>query len=193
MNENERPFVTVVSGLPRSGTSMMMQMIEAGGITAMTDNLRTADDDNPKGYFELEAVKKTKTESSWLNEAVGKVVKIIYLLLYDLPDNFNYRVVFMNRRIEEVLASQSKMLERRGETGASVDNEKLKLIFAAQLEKSRKWLKQQKNFDVQFVNYHDVVQDPLAESKAIAEFLGGQVDVDAMSSAVTDKLYRQRS
>ena len=106
-------FVTLVSGLPRSGTSMMMQMLHAGGIPAVTDNIRLADKDNERGYYELEAVKRTKDDASWLRDAPGKAVKVIYLLLYDLPTDYTYRVIFMNRNLDEVLASQRAMLERR--------------------------------------------------------------------------------
>ena len=172
---------------------MMMQMIEAGGIVALTDNQRTADDDNPKGYFELEAVKKTKNDPSWLEAAIGKAAKVIYLLLYDLPNQYEYRVVFMNRRIEEVLASQSRMLARRGEKGANVNNEQMSKIFKSQLDKSHAWLKEQDNFSVHYVNYHDVIDDPAGQANAIANFLGGAMNVNEMASVVTDQLYRQRT
>jgi hypothetical protein len=98
--------ITIVSGLPRTGTSLMMQMIHAGGIPALTDKVRASDEDNPKGYFELEAVKRTKKDDSWLAEAAGRVVKMVHLLLYDLPVNHQYRVVFMRRELREVVRSQ---------------------------------------------------------------------------------------
>src|SRR5450432_3057856 len=104
--------ITVVSGLPRSGTSLMMQMLAAGGMPLLTDQIRAPDQDNPRGYFEFERVKQIKRDQAWLGSAVGKAVKIIHLLLYDLPPNRNYRVIFMRRNIEEVLISQRKMLQR---------------------------------------------------------------------------------
>ena len=110
----DNKFITIVSGLPRSGTSMMMRMLEAGGMPVITDNLRTADDDNPRGYFEFEPAKKTKDDPSWLNAAEGKAVKMIYKLLYDLPDRLEYRVLIMRRNMQEVLTSQRKMLDRMG-------------------------------------------------------------------------------
>ena len=97
--------ITIVSGLPRSGTSLMMQMLEAGGMPVLTDGIRDADEDNPRGYYELEAVKRTKDDPAWLHGAPGKVVKMIYLLLYDLPTTYNYRIIFMRRPLSEVVAS----------------------------------------------------------------------------------------
>ena len=111
------PFITIVSGLPRSGTSMMMQVIEAGGIPALTDNPRARDEDNPQGYYEFEPVKQTRDDPSWVPGARGKVVKMVYRLLYDLPGDQDYRVIFMRRNIDEVLTSQKKMLQRSGKPG----------------------------------------------------------------------------
>ena len=95
-------FLTIVSGLPRSGTSMMMRMLDQGGLPAIIDGVRTADDDNPAGYYEFEAVKQTKEDPSWLENSEGKVVKMVYRLLYDLPTDRTYRVVFMRRKMEEL-------------------------------------------------------------------------------------------
>lgn len=192
MNKTERPFVTIVSGLPRSGTSMMMQMLEASGIEALTDRIREADDDNPQGYYELEAVKKTKSDSSWLENANGHVIKVIYMLLTDLPARFEYRVVFMNRDLDEVLASQSKMLERRGQKGASVSNEQLKSIFEKQVVESKSWLASQPNFKVLYLDYRSVVNEPEANAATINDFLDGGLDTQAMIGAVNSKLYRNR-
>ena len=113
----EHEFVTLVSGLPRSGTSMMMKMLEAGGLTVMTDAIRQADIDNPKGYYEYERVKnlEKETDKSYVREARGKVLKVISFLLKDLPEDNYYRVIFMRRHLDEVIASQNKMLDRRGE------------------------------------------------------------------------------
>ena len=118
-------FVTVVSGLPRSGTSLMMQMLAAGGVELLIDQIRRADADNPRGYFELEAVKRTRQDASWLDDAAGKAVKVIHLLLRDLPDDREYRVVMMSRDLDEVLASQQAMLARSGKKGANLPPERL--------------------------------------------------------------------
>ena len=105
---NSRDFITVVSGLPRSGTSMMMQMLAAGGISPMTDEVRAADSDNPRGYYELEKVKHLRQDHTWLKDAVGKAVKIVHLLLMELPADRDYRVILMQRDLEEVLRSQAR-------------------------------------------------------------------------------------
>src|ERR1043165_1737839 len=113
---NKRKPITVVSGLPRSGTSMMMKMLEAGGMSLLVDNLRTADDDNPAGYYEFEPVKKlSQGDFDWLEEAQGKAVKVIAALLADLPSAYTYQIIFMRRDMFEILASQNKMLLNRGE------------------------------------------------------------------------------
>ena len=128
-----RDFVTIVSGLPRSGTSMAMQMISAGGIAPLTDALRTADADNPRGYYELERVKALRTDKSWLDEARGKVVKVIHMLVPELPDDRAYRVVFLDRDVREVVKSQSTMLARNAKTGATMAPERLMAVYGAQL------------------------------------------------------------
>ena len=129
----DRDFVVIVSGLPRSGTSLLMQMLAAGGLPLLTDGVRKADADNRRGYYELEAAKKTKADASWLAAAAGKVVKMVYVLLYDLPPDYHYRVVFLQRRLEEVLASQKVMLLRGKETGTDDDN--MMRIFRKELAK----------------------------------------------------------
>ena len=187
------PFITIVSGLPRSGTSMMMQVIEAGGIPALTDNLRTKDEDNPQGYYEFEPVKKTREDPSWVPGARGKVVKMVYRLLYDLPADQEYRVIFMRRNIDEVLASQKKMLQRSGKQGAAISDEKLKEMFMAELDKFDRWIAAQPNFSIIEVDYRDMVASPATQCKRINGFLGGVLDGDRAAAAVDPALYRNRS
>src|SRR5215211_3521881 len=131
-------FLTIVSGLPRSGTSMMMRMLETGGLPVLTDHVRTPDDDNPNGYYEFEAVKQTKEDDSWLEGTEGKAVKMVYRLLYDLPADHSYRVLFMRRKLEEVLASQRVMLERHGVASLT-----LSALFRAEMDSFYKWVRQQ--------------------------------------------------
>jgi hypothetical protein len=185
-------FVTVVSGLPRSGTSMMMQVLEAGGMPMLTDHIRKSDEDNPKGYYEFEPVKKTSEDSSWVPDAVGKVIKMVYRLLYDLPGDYKYRVVFMRRNIEEILVSQDKMLERSGQKGADISNEKLAELFKTDLEKVDKWIAEQDNFSVISVNYKQMIESPEDECQRVNNFLSGILDVDKMLSVVDPSLYRNR-
>ena len=184
--------ITIVSGLPRSGTSLMMQMIDAGGLPALTDRLRTSDPDNPRGYFELEAVKRTKTDDSWLREASGRVVKMVHLLLYDLPPDRSYRVIFMRRELGEVVRSQAVMLQRRGTAGASLTDEQLVKAYEGQLAKIESWLQEQPNFTVNVVSYNDLMADPTPAAAAVNEFLGGGLDVAAMLRNIDPSLYRQR-
>jgi hypothetical protein len=185
-----KPFVIVVSGLPRSGTSMMMRAIQAGGIAVLTDHLRPADEDNPKGYFEFELVKKTKEDSSWLKDAVGKAVKMVYRLLYDLPTEYSYRVVFMQRNLAEVLASQKKMLQRSDKTDSALSDKQMAVLFQAELDKCGQWLRIQPNFSVLYVNHRDMIENPASECRRVNDFLTGGLDVDAMAATVDPSLYR---
>ena len=192
MTNTNREYLTIVSGLPRSGTSMAMRMIDQGGIPALIDEIRKADDDNPKGYYEFEPVKQTKKDASWLDTAAGKVVKMVYRLLYDLPNTHQYRVVFMKRRLEEVIASQNVMLERRGKAGGSLSDEQLLATFRKEIEKVHQWLAEQPNFEILYVMYNDVLEDAGPAVDAINEFLGGNLDRATMRAVVDQSLYRQR-
>ncbi len=183
--------VIVVSGLPRSGTSLMMQMLDRGGLGVVTDNIRTADTDNPKGYYEFERVKKVKEDSAWLPDARGKVVKMISLLLFDLPKSETYRVVFMERELEEVLDSQEKMLARLGK--ASAPREQIGKHFRLHLAKLKSWLALQPNIQLIYVSYNDLMQTPAETAARINEFLGGELNVEKMTSAVDPSLYRNRA
>ena len=187
--------VYIVSGLPRSGTSMMMQMLHRGGLPVLTDAVRSADEDNPRGYFELERVKQTKGDPSWLDDARGKVVKLISRLLLDLPDpdpeRVRYKVIFMRRDLDEVLRSQKKMLERRGEDDEQSD-EQIKELFVAHLEEVESWLRKRSDIDVIFQSYSRMVSDPRQGAEKINQFLGGILDVEAMLSEVDPELYRNR-
>lgn len=186
--------IVVVSGLPRSGTSMLMKMLDAGGLPLVTDGLRTADEDNPKGYFEVERVKKLAEESDrgWLADARGKAIKVISYLLRSLPPRLNYRVVFVRRDLEEVLASQKKMLERRDEadeTGA----DRMRELFQNDLWRSWYLLTHEPQFEALEVHYTQVLARPLEEARRINAFLGGGLDPEAMASAVDPTLYRNRA
>ncbi len=185
--------ITIVSGLPRSGTSLMMQMLAAGGMAPLTDGVRVADADNPRGYLEFERVKRVKSDHGWLPEAEGKVVKMVHLLLRELPlDGFTYRVVWMRRRIEEVLASQRAMLQRQGKSGAAIPEAQLAGIFSAQMDDVERWMTAQSAFTFLSVTYHELVAEPASHAARLNQFLGGTLDERAMTSAVDPALYRQR-
>lgn len=193
MSKLDPGVIVIVSGLPRSGTSMMMRMIDAGGVPALTDNVRKADVDNPRGYFEFEPVKRTKQDPAWLQQAGGRVVKMVYRLLYDLPPGYEYRIVFMKRHLSEVVASQDAMLSRRGRPGGDLAQDKLIQLFEQQLAEFDVWVRPQAHFRVLYVSYNDVLQDPGATVRAVNEFLGGRLDTAAMARVVEPELYRQRA
>jgi hypothetical protein len=186
--------VIVVSGLPRSGTSMAMRMLEAGGVPIVADGLRRADDDNPHGYFESENVKdldKEEKDRSWLSDTHGKAVKIISALLEHLPQTHNYKVLFMQRDLQEVLASQGKMLTHRGEESEASDGQ-LREAYESHLRKVKVMLRLRPQFDAAEINYADVVANPRREAERIGRFLGDHLDVQKMAKAVDESLYRNR-
>jgi len=187
--------VIVVSGLPRSGTSMAMQMLAAAGVAVVTDGIRQAGEDNPKGYFEDERVKDLHKESedrSWIRNARGKAVKIISFLLKDLPENNNYKVIFMKRALPEVLASQKKMLERRNEVDESGDERMLEL-WENHLWRVSYLMKHADHFESLEIAYSSAIGDPLREARRIRDFLDLKADPETMARAVDEKLYRNRT
>lgn len=184
--------ITIVSGLPRSGTSMMMKMLDAAGIEPVQDGIRSADTDNPKGYYEFERVKKLSDgDVAWLPDAQGKSVKIISALLVKLPEGYDYKVLFMRRSLDEVLASQAKMLVRRGEEKA-VEDEQMKVIYNKHLAQVEGWMRSQPNLDYFDVDYTQLATNPLSILPQINQFLGGKLDVTAMAAVADPELYRNR-
>ncbi len=186
-------YVVIVSGLPRSGTSMMMKMLEAGGLELVIDGVRTADEDNPKGYYEFERVKQLdKGDVTWVADARGKAVKVISALLEYLPPEHEYKVLFMNRKMPEVLASQRKMLERRGEK-SEISDEKLAELLRKHVKQVKLWLIQQPNFEMLDLDYNAMLLDPEPWAEKVNAFLGGGLDVRAMAEVVDPALYRNRA
>lgn len=187
MNET----ITIVSGLPRSGTSLMMQMLDKGGMEVVTDNIRVADRDNPKGYYEFEKVKKIKDDASWLKDTRGKVFKMVSMLLYDLPTEEKYKIVFMKRNMTEVLISQRKMLDRLNKDSGPDDDEMGKML-TKHLEKTCNWLELQKNMNVLYISYNDLITEPYKKAAAVNEFLGTNLDIEKMAAVIDGSLYRNR-
>lgn len=185
--------ITIVSGLPRSGTSMMMRMLEAGGMAVVVDNLRPADADNPYGYYEFERVKQLKDDASFLDHAHGKALKAVFTLLYDLPQDRTYDIIFMQRKMTEVLRSQRTMLHRHGKDSQPIDDEKMGQLFAKHLEEAYAWLAMQEHFQVLYVNYEDVMTAPLANAQRVNQFLGNRLDARKMAAMVDPTLYRNRA
>jgi hypothetical protein len=186
--------VVVVSGLPRSGTSMMMRMLKAGGLKPLADGLREADEDNPRGYFEFERVKGLPADRAWLDEAGGRAVKVISGLLEHLPRDRSYRVVFLHRTLAEVLASQRRMLERRGRPADPSSDAKMGALFEKHLAAVARMLEERSEIAVLNLNHGEVLADPRLAATRIAAFLAdlAALDTDAMAAAVDPALYRQR-
>ena len=191
--KSNKKEIIVVSGLPRSGTSMLMRMLEVGGVAPLADNVRMADEDNPRGYYEYEIVKKLKDgEFSWLPQAQGKAVKIISALLTYLPDDYLYRVVFTQRSIQEVLASQRTMLINRGEDPDKIDDKEMASTFEKHLDQVSRWLNGQKNISTLYIDYNRMIRTPERDVKHINSFLGDCLDVEKMIAIVEPDLYRHR-
>ncbi len=182
-----------MSGLPRSGTSMLIRVLQAGGVPPLTDAIRTADIDNPRGYFEFERVKRLpQGDAGWLPDARGKCVKVISALLTYLPPGYGYDVIFMHRNIAEVLASQRKMLERRSQP-ATDDDAGMSLLLQQHVETVRGWVRGQPNFALFDADYNAMLSEPAHWVGRIDAFLGGGLDTAAMRAAVDANLYRNRS
>jgi hypothetical protein len=171
----------------------MMQMLAAGGIEPLTDGLRLPDADNPRGYFELEAVKRTRRDASWVGEAVGRSVKVIHALVTALPADREYRLIWVHRPLEEVIASQRAMLARRGAGDDLLAPERLAEIFRGQVQEAERWVAAQPGFVSLAIDYHAVLGDPAAAAQSVDRFLGGGLDCQAMAGVVDAGLHRQRS
>lgn len=192
-NANGRQPIIVVSGLPRSGTSMMMKMLAEGGLPIITDELRRADDDNPNGYFELEVVRQLKEgNASWLKEINGKGVKVISALLEYLPPEYHYKIIFMERDSKETLTSQKKMLDHRGQASRLSDQE-MEQQFQTHLAAMKPWLVRQPNMEVLYVNYNALISAPEPYCEKIVSFLDVPLDPARMLAVPDRQLYRNRN
>lgn len=185
--------IVVVSGLPRSGTSLMMAMLQAGGLPVLTDQVRAADEDNPGGYYELERVKQIEAAPAFLDEARGKAVKIISELLKYIPAAYQCKVLLMRRDMREILASQRQMLIRRGKPAAAVSDDELAALFEKHLARIEEWLARQPHLEALPVNYNELLREPTRSIAQINAFLGGTLDEQGMVRAIDPALYRQRS
>ncbi|MFH1278808.1 MAG: sulfotransferase [Candidatus Eisenbacteria bacterium] len=186
--------VVIVSGLPRSGTSLAMKMLDAGGMSQIIDGIRTADVDNPKGYYEDERVKDLHkmADKAWVKDARGRALKVISFLIKDLPDENHYKIVFMRRHLDEVLASQNKMLDHRKEANETPDD-KMREIYQDHLKQVFSLMERRPNMDVLFVDYTGVLEDPKGNAEKIRDFLGTSLDVEKMASVADRNLYRNRA
>ena len=185
--------IVVVSGLPRSGTSMLMNMLHSGGLEVITDRIRESDPDNPKGYFEDERVKNLEKDQdkSWLRGTRGRTIKVISHLLKELPSENYYKVILLRRNIEEIVASQNKMLDRRGEPNP-ISDEKAIEAYRNHLINTKVFLRRTPNFEMMELQYTQIVNEPVEAAAKLNEFLGGSLNVKAMASVVDPALYRNR-
>jgi hypothetical protein len=185
--------IVVVSGLPRSGTSMMMRILAEGGLPVVTDELRRADSDNPNGYFEFETVRQmAEGNVTWLENAQGKAVKVISALLEYLPPKYSYRIIYLERDLQEVLASQHKMLEHRNEKPTANDAE-IELQIQQHMSVMKPWLVRQPNMEVLFVNYNALMKNPERYCEQISEFIALPLDQNRMRAVPDPHLYRNRT
>ena len=182
--------IIIVSGLPRSGTSLMMQMLDNGGVPVVTDHIRRADQDNPRGYYEYERVKRIKEDVTWLPESRGKAFKMVSQLLYELPASERYGIILMERDLDEMLISQEKMLARLNKPSAP--RAAIERAFREHLRKVRGWLAGQENIEVLSVSYNNLVERPEEEAERVSAFLGGNANKESMSKTVDPLLYRNR-
>src|SRR3989442_11689468 len=165
-------MIVIVSGLPRSGTSLMMQMLQAGGMSLLKDDLRPPDADNPNGYWEYEPVKRLQQDNSWIPKAEGKAVKVVSALLQYLPPQHTYKIIFMQRPMREIMASQTVMLERRGEKSGKADDKTIGTGFAEHLDRTRPWVGTPKHLKGLHGNYHETIADPAEEAAPAGQFVG---------------------
>jgi hypothetical protein len=186
-------MITVVSGLPRSGTSLMMQMLVAGGMQPLADGERKADADNPRGYLEWERIKQLSADPGLIAEAEGKVVKVISRLLLALPSGHEYRIIFMQRPMAEVLASQDEMLRRRGTYKQGSDPAMITAAFQKHLREVDAWLEGKSYVKYMRLPYREVLNDPKSVSQNLANFLDISFNVEAMCAQVDSSLYRNRA
>ena len=188
----ESSMITVVSGLPRSGTSLVMQMLQAGGHPILCDESRPADADNPRGYLEYVKVRTLERDASWLAEAEGRAVKVVSPLLSSLPTGFDYRVIFVRRDLREVIRSQELMLQRRNQpTGP--DSATMTIHFERHLTSIDKWLAGRQDMQVLNCQHATLMSDPASVARTIAEFLQRNLDVNQMAGVVDPVLYRQQA
>lgn len=186
-------MITIVSGLPRSGTSLMMQMLAAGGLPILSDGERLADVDNPRGYLEWERIKQLPQDPACIAEAEGKVVKVISRLLLSLPAEHEYRIIFMQRPLPEVMASQDEMLRHRGTFKPAANAEFISAAFERHLKEVYAWLDRRPSASVCRIDYHRVLSEPRVVAEELGKFLETTLDVQAMARQVDPSLYRNRS
>jgi hypothetical protein len=182
--------IIVVSGLPRSGTSLVMQMLVAGGVSALTDERRPSDTNNPRGYWEYEAVKSIAKENGWMHLAKGKAIKIIAPLISFVPNTMEYDILFVRRDLSEVIASQARMLGRDGKQ--LHEQHDIAMAMKQLLENSIQYAETQPNMRVAVLEHQQLILHPAVAIEQIQALLDSPLDKRAMIEAVDPTLYRNR-
>ena len=182
--------IIIVSGLPRSGTSLMMQLLQAGGIPLVCDDKRAADDFNPRGYFEYEAVKSLATDNSWVKQAQGKAIKVLYHLLKALPETLHYKVIFMQRPLNEVMQSQDRMLAGLGRDDIAPASAELAMTFAQQLDDTLSWASEQSYIELWQCDYPQLIENPTHTLQELAHFLETELSLETLKQSIEPNLYR---
>jgi hypothetical protein len=190
--EATRDAIVVVTGLPRSGTSLMMAILEAAGVALLEDDARPADASNPRGYHELAAVRATARDAGWVEDAGGRAVKVVHSLVAALPRDRRYAVIVMRRPLSQVLASQDRMLERRGAPPTELPAERIAAVLSAQLDEAIALLEREPCFRWTTVDYPRLVADPVGETSRVLDFLGVEAPAAEVARVVEPALHRER-
>jgi predicted AlkP superfamily phosphohydrolase/phosphomutase/tetratricopeptide (TPR) repeat protein len=180
--------IVIVSGLPRSGTSLLMQMLKKGGLDVLSDENRKADASNPKGYFEYQPVMSIHKNNTWLELAQDKSVKVVAPLLKFLSPKYRYKVIFMKRDLGEVIQSQQKMI------GKNTDVLPVNLFeaYQKQMNQVEVWKNKEPSVELIYVDYKEVLNHPEASIKKVIDFVGTDLDMSQMVSCVDHSLYRNK-
>ena len=185
--------IWIVSGLPRSGTSLMMQMLQAGGLPILTDEARRPDEHNPKGYFELQKVKHLALDSSWLSQSRGKAIKVIVQLIPFLPAGFKYQILFVHRDVREIVRSQERMLQREPLGTKLPEAQSLIPSFEKAFAQAIAFARLHPNTQFEVFEHRQILSHPLDSARQIVAFLGSEnADIEAMGRIVDQKLHRNR-
>lgn len=187
MDKND---IIVVTGLPRSGTSLVMQILQSMGIDLFTDNKRSPDQSNPRGYFEHELVKTIEYDTSWIKKVEGKAIKIVSPLLVYLPNNYNYKIIFMDRVLDEIVQSQEKMLLVNGVPNPQIEPEVIKQIFIKDLKQAWSWIRELSHSESLEISHSKLLKKPESELEKVNGFLNIKVDLENTLKVIDKKLYR---
>lgn len=188
-NKHRENQIVLVSGLPRSGTSLMMQMLDKGGVEALVDGKREADDSNPKGYYEYEPVMSLHRDNSWMKKTKNKSLKVVAPLLKHIDPQFRYKIIFMKRDLNEVVKSQQKMI------GKSTDTLPITLLnsYQEQLNHIEVWKEKEPGVELIYIDYKEIIENPDKMSEKVENFIGKKLNKEKMAACVDKSLYRNRA